>query len=133
MIRRAIWSPWPDVERSDDAGRAAERLAPPDDQREAVSMSSLREALRPLVDSQLVPGLVAAVGRGGDLEVVVLGDAAIGGPSMREDALFRIASISKPMMAAVALTFVADGTLELDQPVDELLPELATPRVVCGR
>jgi CubicO group peptidase (beta-lactamase class C family) len=49
---------------------------------------------------------------------------------MGEDALFRIASITKPMMAAVVLTMVADGTLQLDQPVDELLPELASPRVV---
>ncbi len=93
-------------------------------------MSSLRDALRPLVDAQLVPGLVAAVGRGDDLEVVAIGDATLGGPPMREDALFRIASVTKPMMAAVALTLVADGTLELDQPVEGLLPELASPLVV---
>jgi CubicO group peptidase (beta-lactamase class C family) len=93
-------------------------------------MSFLRDALRPLVDSQLVPGLAAAVGRGDDLEVVVLGDRSVGGRPMADDSLFRIASITKPIMAAVALTFVADGTLELDQPVEGLLPELAAPRVV---
>jgi CubicO group peptidase (beta-lactamase class C family) len=93
-------------------------------------MSFLRDALRPLVDSQLVPGLAAAVGRGDDLEVVVLGDRSVGGPPMAADSLFRIASITKPIMAAVALTFVADGTLELDQPVEGLLPELASPRVM---
>ena len=93
-------------------------------------MTALVEALRPLVDSRLVPGLVAAVGRGDQLDVVVLGDGAVGGRPMAQDSLFRIASITKPMMAAVALTFVADGTLELDQPVGELLPELAAPVVV---
>lgn len=93
-------------------------------------MTALVEALRPLVDRQLVPGLVAVVGRGDGLDVVVLGDAALGGPPMTQDALFRIASITKPMTAALALTFVADGTLELDDPVGELLPELAAPVVV---
>jgi CubicO group peptidase (beta-lactamase class C family) len=93
-------------------------------------MTSLAELLRPLVDSRLVPGLVAAVGRGDELDVVVLGDAAVGGRPMAPDALFRIASITKPMMAAVALTFVAEGALDLDQPVGELLPELAAPVVV---
>jgi CubicO group peptidase (beta-lactamase class C family) len=93
-------------------------------------VTALVEALRPLVDSRLVPGLVAAVGRGDQLDVVVLGDSAVGGRPMAQDALFRIASITKPMVAALALTFVADGTLELDQSVGELLPELAAPVVV---
>ena len=42
-------------------------------------MTALAEALRQLVDSQEVPGLVAAVGRGDDIEVVVLGDQALEG------------------------------------------------------
>jgi CubicO group peptidase (beta-lactamase class C family) len=32
--------------------------------------------------------------------------------------------------AALTLTFVADGTLQLEQPVDDLLPELSSPVVV---
>jgi CubicO group peptidase (beta-lactamase class C family) len=93
-------------------------------------MTRFEDALRPLVDSQLTPGLVAAVGRGRDVEVVVLGDRSIEGGSMGEDSLFRIASLTKPMMAALALTFVADGTLGLDDPVGDLLPELQTPLVL---
>ena len=77
-----------------------------------------------------MPGLVAAVGRDDQLDVVVLGDAAVDGRPMVEEALFRIASITKPMVAALALTLVADGTLELDAPIGELLPELAAPVVV---
>jgi CubicO group peptidase (beta-lactamase class C family) len=93
-------------------------------------MAGLDARLRPLVESRRVPGLVAAVGRGDDLEVVVLGSQAVGGRPMGEDSLFRIASLTKPMTAAVALTFVADGTLRLDDPVGDLLPELASPAVV---
>jgi CubicO group peptidase (beta-lactamase class C family) len=93
-------------------------------------MTALADALRPLVESQAVPGLVAAVGRHGDVEVVVVGEQSLNGRPMAEDSLFRIASITKPMMAAVALTFVADGTVGLDEPVGDLLPELASPTVV---
>ena len=93
-------------------------------------MAALADALRPLVDSHEVPGLVAAVGRGDEIEAVVLGDQSVDGSPMAEDSLFRIASITKSMMAALALTFVAEGTVRLDEPVDDLLPELASPLVV---
>jgi CubicO group peptidase (beta-lactamase class C family) len=95
-----------------------------------MTIEPLAEALRPLVDTGMVPGLVAAVARGEDVEVVVLGDRAVGGPPMAEDSLFRIASITKPMITALALTLVADGTIDLEQPVGDLLPELSSPVVV---
>ena len=93
-------------------------------------MTPLAQALRPLVDSHTVPGLVAAVGRGDDIEVAVLGAQAVDGPPMAQDSLFRLASVTKPMLTALALTFVADGTLRLEQPVGDLLPELASPAVL---
>ena len=49
---------------------------------------------------------------------------------MRRDTLFRISSITKPMTAAAVLSLVDDGLLELDEPVDGLLPELAGRRVL---
>jgi CubicO group peptidase (beta-lactamase class C family) len=49
---------------------------------------------------------------------------------MAPDAIFRLASITKPIVAAAVMTLVEDGTLTLDAPVDEWLPELAKPTVV---
>src|SRR5262249_11946904 len=49
---------------------------------------------------------------------------------MRRDAIFRIASMTKPITAVAALMLVEDGKLALDEPVDRLLPELANRRVV---
>ena len=49
---------------------------------------------------------------------------------MQRDTLFRISSTTKPMTAAVVLALIDDGVLELSAPVDELLPELADPRVL---
>jgi CubicO group peptidase (beta-lactamase class C family) len=90
----------------------------------------MADALRPHVDAGEVPGVVAVVGRGDDLDVTVLGERAVGGGPMREDARFRIASAGKPVTAAAVLALVADGVLGLDDPVGELLPELAAPRVL---
>src|SRR6266700_2455432 len=78
-----------------------------------------------------VPGVVAAVARGEAVHVATAGVMTVGGAPMRRDTLFRISSMTKPMTAAAVLSLVEDGVLELDGPVDELLPELAGRRVLC--
>ena len=49
---------------------------------------------------------------------------------MQRDSIFRAASITKPLTAALTMMLVEDGRLDLDAPVDDLLPELADPRVL---
>ena len=49
---------------------------------------------------------------------------------MRRDTLFRITSMTKPMTAVTVLALVDDGLLELDEPIDRWLPELAARRVL---
>ncbi len=60
----------------------------------------------------------------------MIGRLAVDGPPIRRDTIFRISSMTKPMVAAVALTLVEDGTLGFDEPVDIWLPELSRPRVL---
>jgi CubicO group peptidase (beta-lactamase class C family) len=98
--------------------------------RESQPVTGIADALEPFVDAGEVAGIVALVARGDDAEVTVLGDQAIGGSPMREDSMFRVASAGKPVTAAAALALVADGRLTLDQPVDDLVPELAQRRVL---
>jgi CubicO group peptidase (beta-lactamase class C family) len=77
-----------------------------------------------------IPGLVALVARGDDVHVDVTGSMAIGGPPMPRDAIFRIASMTKPIVAAGVMALIEDGKLALDEPVDHFLPELANRRVL---
>src|SRR5205807_7123216 len=49
---------------------------------------------------------------------------------MRRDTIFRIASMTKPILATATMMLVEDGKLALDEPVDRLLPELADRRVL---
>jgi CubicO group peptidase (beta-lactamase class C family) len=46
------------------------------------------------------------------------------------DSIFRISSMTKPIVAAGALVLVEECRLRLEDPVDELLPELADRRVL---
>jgi len=82
------------------------------------------------VGDDRVPGLVALVARGEQVHVAALGSLGIGRAAVQRDSLFRIASTTKPLTAAAALALVGEGLLDLDEPVDELLPELAGPRVL---
>jgi CubicO group peptidase (beta-lactamase class C family) len=79
-----------------------------------------------------IPGYAGAVRIGGRTEVRVGGRMATdpGAPPMREDTLFRIASVTKPIGGALALSLVQDGVLGLDDPVGTWLPEMANPRVL---
>jgi CubicO group peptidase (beta-lactamase class C family) len=76
-----------------------------------------------------VPGLAALVARGDDVHLEVLGTPALDDPRpLPRDAIFRIASLSKPIAGAGAMALVDDGVLSLDDPVERYLPELADRR-----
>lgn len=77
------------------------------------------------------PGMVGVIANAGKRRVLVAGRMSLGGSEpMRRDAIFRIASMTKPITAAAALMLVDDGKLRLDEPVERLLPELADLRVL---
>ncbi len=90
----------------------------------------LHDVLARHVDDGSVPGLVLAARRGDEVHVEVMGSMAVGGRPMERDARFRISSVTKPITAVAAMSLVEDCVLRLDDPVDDLLPELAAPRVL---
>jgi CubicO group peptidase (beta-lactamase class C family) len=93
-------------------------------------LARIDEVVERAVEQGQAPGVVAAVARGEAVHVATAGVMAVGGAPMRRDTLFRISSNTKPMTAAAVLSLVDDGLLELNGPVDELLPELADRRVL---
>jgi CubicO group peptidase (beta-lactamase class C family) len=89
------------------------------------------EVLGRQIERGRMPGLVAAVSRGGETHAAAIGTTAFGsGEPMQRDAIFRIASVTKPIVAAATMTLVEDGSLHLDDPVDPWLPELANRQVL---
>lgn len=94
-------------------------------------LGRLRRALSAHVARGALPGLVALVHRRGETHVEVVGTTAVGGTvPMRRDTVFRIASMTKPIVAAASMVLVEECRLRLDDPVDPFLPELADRRVL---
>jgi CubicO group peptidase (beta-lactamase class C family) len=99
---------------------------------EQVGFSSTRlehtaAVIRRDVERRLIPGAVLAIARGGRLAY----GAAFGfrdreaGVQMTPDAIFRIASMIKPITSIAAMILAEAGSLDIAAPVAEYLPELA--------
>jgi CubicO group peptidase (beta-lactamase class C family) len=103
---------------------------------EAVGMSSERLALigkqiNAEIARDQLPGAVLAIVRRGKLvhfEAYGYLDKAAGIP-MRTDAIFNIASMTKPMAAVAALQLYEQGRLLIDDPVSKYIPKFANMQV----
>jgi len=94
-------------------------------------MSTLHTLLEKYTADGTFPGAVALVARGEEVEVAAVGSRDTEGSApMAPDALFRLASVTKPIVAAAVLALVDDGVLALEDPIARWLPELASPVVV---
>src|ERR687898_2307500 len=94
-------------------------------------LGRMRDVMAGHVKHGDVPGIVTLVSRRGEVHVDAIGTKAFGGSeSMRRDTIFRVASVTKPIVAAAAMILVEECALRLDEPVDQWLPELANRRVL---
>ena len=98
------------------------------------SSPQIDKALRDAAEAKEVPGVVAVAASGRE----TIYERAFGkrdlakGDRMTLDSVFWIASMTKAITAAAAMQLVERGKLQLDRPIGELLPELASPQVLEG-
>lgn len=91
----------------------------------------MRDVMAGYVERGEVPGLVTLLCRRGETHVDAIGLHEVGSKSpIRRDTIFRITSMTKPITAAAAMILVEECKLRLDEPVERLLPELASRRVL---
>ena len=94
-------------------------------------LAALDAALARHTSAGAVPGLVALVARGGQVHVTSAGHKAIGDAApIGRDAIFRIASLTKPITGVAAMLLIEDGAMTLSDPVERWLPELGERRVL---
>src|SRR5262245_28030287 len=101
--------------RPEDVGMSSERLA------------RIRPAMRRYVDRGLVPGVVTMVARRGRVvhfEAIGYRDVEAKAP-MTTDAIFRIASMTKPIASVALMTLYEEGHFLLNDPISKFLPEFA--------
>ena len=97
-------------------------------------MSDLDDLLQRGVADDIAPGLAAAVLKpGGETFVSSAGVRGLDNPTpLTADTIFYIASCTKPVTSVAALQLVERGLVALDDPVGDLLPDLADPEVLTG-
>ncbi len=97
---------------------------------ESVGMSSQRlermtSAMKQFVDDGQIAGMITAVARHGKLvhfETAGYADIKTG-KAMKPDAMFRLASMTKPITGIAVMIAYEDGKFLLDDPVEKYLPE----------
>jgi CubicO group peptidase (beta-lactamase class C family) len=98
---------------------------------DAIRLGRIREALERDVMAGMIPGAVVGIARRGKLaylEAVGMRDAAKAQP-MWADAVFSIASMTKPMTSTAIMMLHEEGRLLLGDPVSKYLPQLAGMKV----
>ena len=103
---------------------------------ESVGMSKERLAvlsatMKQEVASNRLPGAVVMIARNGKL---VYSEAfgksgQAGGADMKEDSIFRIYSMTKPLVSTALMMLVEDGKVQLTDPVSKFLPAFKSPQV----
>ncbi len=84
----------------------------------------LLDAVRPFIAAGKLPGAVVGYLRGGEMSVDAAGSTGLGGGRpLTADALMRISSNTKPMVAVLALSLVDDGVLGWADPSVPLSPD----------
>src|SRR3954451_4144727 len=94
-------------------------------------LAHLAQAMQLHVEQDRVGGVAWLLAAGDHVEVGVAGQLTRGEPTpVGRDSIFRISSMTKPIVAVAALILVEEYKLRLDDPVDGLLPELSDRRVL---
>jgi CubicO group peptidase (beta-lactamase class C family) len=113
----------PKADRPKEVGLSAKRLA------------RLSAAFRQDVERNMIPGAVVIIARGGQIayaEAFGWRDRETKAP-MELDAIFRIASMTKPLTSVAAMILAEEGKLQIAAPVAEYLPEFADGTVGAER
>ena len=106
---------------------------------ESVGLSSdrlenIRKVLGAKVDEGVIPGYVVLVARHG--KVAYFDAYGVQNPNTKEpmstDSIFRVYSMTKPIVSVAAMILVEEGRIKLSDPVSMYLPELKDMQVVAN-
>ena len=118
------------------AGAASAQLAtasiPEDVGLSGARLERLHRAMQDYIDRQELSGCVMLVARKGKIayhEALGMADVEKGIP-MRKDAIFRIASMSKPITSAAVMMLYEEGKFLLNDPISKYIPEFKNPSVI---
>ena len=97
---------------------------------ERAALQRLTAAMEREIAAGRAPGVSMLIARHGKVGFAEgLGALRPGGPPMPEDAIFRIYSMTKPIVSVAAMTLVEEGRLLINDPVSKYIPAFAEMKV----
>jgi CubicO group peptidase (beta-lactamase class C family) len=94
------------------------------------ALQRLTAAMEREIAAGRAPGVSMLIARHGKVGFAQgLGALRPGGPPMPEDAIFRIYSMTKPIVSVAAMTLVEEGRLLINDPVSKYIPAFAEMKV----
>ncbi len=104
------------------------------DQPDPAKLALIGPRMQRFVDEHQIAGAVTVVGNAkGTLSLDAVGQLRLDGPAMPKDALFRIASMTKPITAVGIMILADEGKLSVDDKVEKHLPEFRGQMLVAER
>ena len=109
-----------------------ERAAPESVGISAARLDRIGAILQVYIDQKLLPGAVVAVARQNKLVYLKSFGSmdAESNQAMREDAIFRIASMTKPITSTAVMMLYEEGKLLLSDAISKYIPEFEKPQVL---
>lgn len=95
-------------------------------------LDEIKAQMQAAVDGEHIPGALLMVGNGegvGFVETVGYQGPEDNTP-VNQDTIFRIYSMTKPIISVATMSMVEDGLLQLDDPVSRFIPEFADLKVI---
>ncbi len=109
---------------------ASPRTEPQDVGLSPAGLTRLTAAMQHEVDSYHVPGVSMMIARSGKVAYRQdVGSLRPGGPPLGADAIFRIYSMTKPIVSTALMMLVEEGELFIADPIAKFVPEMASPKV----
>lgn len=106
------------VVRAEDVGLSSPRL------------EKISAFMREHIEQKKMAGAVVLISRHGKIAYFEPFGQADTGKPMRRDTIFRIASMTKPLVSVAVLQLYEEGKLLLSDPVAKYIPEFAHPKVL---
>lgn len=95
-------------------------------------IATIRTQMQAAVDGEHIAGALLLVGNNDGIGVLeTVGSQGPQDPSpVTEETIFRIYSMTKPIVSVAAMSLVEDGLLSVDDPVSKYLPEFAEMTII---
>jgi CubicO group peptidase (beta-lactamase class C family) len=96
-------------------------------------LQALDASLEAKIEEGQFPGAIVLVVRDGKVaHFSMLGQQTAEGPAMSEDAIFRLYSMTKPIVSAATMRLIEQGLLSVDDKVSKYIPAFAEMAVATG-